>query len=72
MNWNLGLKRVSAAWWGLVAIIAAGIGFTWGSGWELESSLAGMAWSAGAYALHRVTCWIINGFSAEKVNVYKD
>lgn len=71
MNWEQGLKRVSAVLWALVAVFC--IGYT---GVAIS---VGEKHSVGFYALlftlaivvpwlgHKATCWVIQGFSAARV-----
>jgi hypothetical protein len=62
-----GLQRLSAVWWGLwglvgaIVIVAALVG---GGAHPWGGAGIGAAIVACAYALHRVTCWVIAGFFA--------
>ena len=60
MNFGRRLKRVSAAFWGLVGLFGALLLSAQSAdrNWPMFFSVLGVA-----FALHRVTCWIVNGFS---------
>jgi hypothetical protein len=75
MNWNQGLRRISAVAWGCVAAFAAIV--VWALAWD-EARANGVAQAIGygiaigifAFGLillaHRVTCWVIDGFFTSK------
>lgn len=65
MNWTKGLKRISLAFWGLFMLfgaMAAAGGIVRQDYDILGGGIFGMAI---AYGLHRVTCWIIDGFTSK-------
>lgn len=70
MNWRLGLHRISAVfwgWWGLVALfVGSVILYQNGSGSE-TAEMVGMciAAVAGCYIGHRLTCWVVDGFTSK-------
>ena len=71
MNWNQGLKRVSLVWWGLWMVICIGIGVSLLLGVDRgrEEPLFGfipLLCAVVPYFLHRLTCWVIDGFSGPK------
>lgn len=62
MNIRLGLERISAVWWGFLALwaavaIGAGVIET-----KLELFVGGIAGLVVCYIAHRIACWIIAGF----------
>jgi hypothetical protein len=62
-----GLQRLSAVWWGiwgLVGIAVIVLSVTGNSNSAGATSAVGAGVVACAYALHRVTCWVIAGFFA--------
>ena len=64
MNWNQGLQRVSAVFWGFIAIacIMGGVASLFkNSGWG--DALLLLTFPIPLYFAHKATCWIINGFS---------
>jgi len=66
MNWQLGLRRISAVFWGVPALLFGGI-FVYTAFDGRGSDMAGMLGTAllivaGMYVAHRITCWIISGF----------
>lgn len=69
MNIELGLKRVSLAFWGFVGIwgpvMMIGALFSSASD-RAELFWIGAALSAGCYAAYRVTNWIVSGFFAPR------
>lgn len=60
MNIALGLKRLAAAFFGLIALVFSIMAIS-------EPSTKGMTVGVGAvlicYALFRLVCWIIDGFT---------
>jgi len=65
MNWNLGLRRLSAAVWavvGLWLLALSSVAYLDGAG----GLWTGLTCSAGAvavpYGLHRLTRWVVGGF----------
>lgn len=68
MNWRLGLHRISAVFWGFwgaLALLFAVLGLFQGMDRSDAPLLLGLS-LAGAifcYAAHRLTCWIVNGFT---------
>jgi len=65
MNWNRGLRRASAVAWAAIAIYPAGvIAADISNGHPALQWLALLALVLGViYALHRLTCWVIDGFT---------
>ena len=65
MNWNLGMRRVSAVFWGAISLfVLIGFGFQLAGERPSENFVA---FSLGFIALavcHRATCWVIDGFSS--------
>lgn len=66
MNWHLGLRRISAVFWSVPALVFGGI-FVYVAFEEGRSDAPAMLGTAllivaGMYLAHRVTCWIIAGF----------
>ena len=65
LNVQLGLQRLSLAWWGLwtstgfVLLGAAAFGNGADRGW---SAGLGLALIAGSVVAHKITCWIVAGF----------
>lgn len=68
MNWQLGLRRVSAVFWAVLAIYpAVVIAIDISNGhpplrWLGLLALVFLAF----YTLHRLTCWVIGGFAKTK------
>lgn len=65
-NIATGLKRISTIFWGffvLVSLLALVIGIFTLKG---EPAYLGAVCAAFFYALHRATCWIIDGFQAKQ------
>lgn len=60
MNVGKGLKRISAVFFGLIGLIFAA--FLIGN-LDNKSGLGCLAGVFVALVLHRLTCWIIDGFS---------
>lgn len=65
MNWQNGLERMSAVWWGFWALVcgASGIGILIAGDGEraLGAGLLFIGVPA-LYAMHRLTCWVLAGF----------
>jgi hypothetical protein len=62
-----GLQRISAVWWGfwgLIGVIVIGAAVIGASRSPGPTFAIGAGIVVGAYALHRVTCWVIDGFFA--------
>jgi membrane-associated phospholipid phosphatase len=69
MNWQNGLQRISAVWWGFWGLLAGlamfGSPFTQASDkWDIAGM--GAAGLVAAYIAHRITCWIVAGFFAPR------
>ena len=65
MNWENGFKRISAAWWGLLAIMLIGYGLTilfleGSGGWNV--AIVSFLCLIPIYLFYRATNWIIEGF----------
>lgn len=66
MNWLQGLRRVSAAWWGLCAVLVAMSGVAaMSESIKLGATLIFVGLTICA-VMHKATCWVINGFFEEK------
>lgn len=64
MNFQIGLERVSAVWWGLwglVGLVVFGAGI-FGQPQSLAQVGAGFGIMVVAYILHRITRWVVAGF----------
>ncbi|WP_029524150.1 hypothetical protein [Polaromonas glacialis] len=65
MNWNQGLRRLSAAIWGFFAFGCGIFGFVFlflNASREWGFGLALIAFLIPLYIGHKVTCWIVDGF----------
>lgn len=64
MNWHLGLRRISAVFWGLWAAFIAGLMIFFM--FEGDNSIRAFVYMAlclvAIYAFYRLTNWIIGGF----------
>lgn len=63
MDWNTGLKRISAVFWGFWALFIAGlmIGSAMGRLHGADTAYLFLCFPA-FYAIHRAISWIIDGF----------
>lgn len=64
INWNRGLKRVAALFWGLMAIIltiAGAMDFGSSDSKIFHLLLIVLGWWA-AYGMYRATAWVLDGF----------
>jgi hypothetical protein len=72
MNWQRGLERMSAVWWGFWAAAAlVGVGaFAFQPAIDLAQRVGIVGVALGGalftYAAHRITCWVIAGFFAPR------
>jgi hypothetical protein len=69
VNWNEGLRRISAFFWGLLALVVLGFFayFIWEGSNERAPMVGYMIGTAFVFAAgHRLTCWIIDGFSSRR------
>ncbi|MDR6536982.1 hypothetical protein [Variovorax soli] len=66
MNWNLGLRRLSAVVWSVVGFFGLLlVQLVWHVQEEAVSFLVGVVVVVSiAVAMHRVTSWVINGFTS--------
>ena len=68
MNWNLGLRHISAVVWGIIGAVYGGafllIGFNDAHAGR-TILLAALVLGA-LFLAHKLTCWVINGFFAKK------
>lgn len=64
MDWNTGLKRISAVFWGFWALFFGSmiVGQLLGQITSADSAAYLFLTFPVLYALHRVNCWIIDGF----------
>jgi hypothetical protein len=69
VNWSEGLRRIGAAFWGLLALVVLGFFayFIWEGSNERAPMVGYMIGAAFLFAAgHRLTCWIIDGFSSRQ------
>lgn len=65
MNWNQGLRRVSAVFWGFWALLSGVFGaslLVLNGSREWDAGLIFIACLLPLYIAYRVTCWIVDGF----------
>jgi hypothetical protein len=66
MNVQRGLERVSAVWWGMWGLMAAGMLIAGVVGTDRlgrgEMVASGAGGLVACYVAHRITCWIVAGF----------
>lgn len=63
MSWSTGLKRLSLVWWGFWVLALAGFGLYGLTQDRAENAIPILLGCAIPAALHKVTCWVIDGFS---------
>lgn len=72
MNWGEGLKRISAVFWGVVALLGvwAGIATLLAQSTQVEVLVLGIAAAALAYPAHKYSCklvaWVVEGFTSPR------
>ena len=67
MNWKIGLARISLVFWGGWSIVLIGIAvFTMFEDKNILNALPMLLTVVVFYVLHRVTCWIIEGFFSKR------
>ena len=66
MNWHQGLRRISLAWWGFCTVLNLIPGIALLTSDFLQGLLWIAAFSAVFAILHKVTCWVIDGFFKER------
>ena len=63
MDWNTGLKRISAVFWGFWGLLVAGLIIGDAVGQVSGNNTAYLFLTFPAlYGIHRTVCWIIDGF----------
>ena len=66
MNIRLGLERISAVWWGLLAGLCLLAPFITDASDRWLIAGMGAGGLVAAYLAYRLTCWVIGGFSVAK------
>lgn len=63
MSWSTGLKRVSLVWWGFWVLSCLGFGLFGLVQDRAENALPVLFGALIPAALHKITCWVIEGFT---------